>query len=153
MPGCATAAKAVLRSPGRRSARRLRAARRRFERGRPRRDDLEAIIAAAVADSRAIQMVEKGGLRPKDLAGACNMGQGQIAASVLSMLENSRVPIRIDTVTGSVFGALTGRTVEGAGHQFVIVRVANGPAFLVDPTFGQFLTPGSSDTRASSRPT
>ena len=129
------------------SARRLRAARRRFERGRPRRDDLETIVAGAVADMRALSMLEKGGLRPDDLAGACGLAKGQIPASVMSMLENSRVPIRVDAVSGTLLGAITGRTVEGAAHQFVIVRVADGPAFLVDPTFAQFLTPGSANVR------
>jgi hypothetical protein len=133
------------------SARRLRAARRRFERGRPRRDDLDTIVAGAVADMRALSMLEKGGLRPGDLAGACGLAKGQISATVLSMLENSRVPIRVDAVSGTIIGDITGRTVEGAAHQFVIVRVANGPAFLVDPTFAQFLTPGSRDTRARGR--
>ena len=129
------------------SARRLNAARRRFERGRPKRDDLETVIAGAVADMRALSVLEKSGLRPDDLAGACGLAKGQIPASVLSLLENSRVPIRVDAVSGTLLGAITGRTVEGAAHQFVIVRVADGPAFLVDPTFAQFLAPGSTSTR------
>jgi hypothetical protein len=135
---------AVARPP---SARRLRAARRRFERGRPRKQDVELLIAEAVADLRAMIVVERGGLRPNDLAGACGLAKGQIPASVLSMLETSRVPIRVDAVSGTLLGAISGRTVEGAAHQFVIVRVADGPAFLVDPTFAQFLAPGSLNTR------
>jgi hypothetical protein len=67
------------------------------------------------------------------------------------MLENSRVPIRVDAVSGTLLGESAGRAVEGAAHQFVIVRVKNGPAFLVDPTFGQFLTPGSSNVRQFQR--
>jgi hypothetical protein len=134
------------------SARRLSAARRRFERGRPRRKDLEAIIAAAVADMRALAILGKGGLRPKDLAGACGIAKGQIPASVLSMLENSRVPIRVDAVSGNVLAQMVGGGgVRGAAHQFVIVRVADGPAFLVDPTFAQFLTPGSPHVRQFQR--
>jgi hypothetical protein len=100
---------------------------------------------------RALSMLEKGGLRPDDLAGACGLAKGQISATVLSMLENSTVPIRVDAVSGTIISDITGRTVEGAAHQFVIVRAGDGPAFLVDPTFAQFLTPGSRDTRARGR--
>lgn len=138
---------AVARPP---SAWRLGRARRRFERGRPRRDDLETIVAGAVADLRALAILGKGGLRPKDLAGACGIAKGQIPASVLSMLENSRVPIRIDAVSGNVLAKMVGGGV-GAAHQFVIVRVDGGPAFLVDPTFAQFLTPGSPHVRQFQR--
>jgi hypothetical protein len=138
---------AVARPP---SAWRLGRARRRFERGRPRRDDLETIVAGAVADLRALAILGKGGLRPKDLAGACGIAKGQIPASVLSMLENSRVPIRIDAVSGNLLAKTVGGGV-GAAHQFVIVRIDGGPAFLVDPTFAQFLTPGSPHVRQFQR--
>lgn len=40
------------------------------------------------------------------------------------MLENSRVPIRVDAVSGTLLAEITGRAVEGAAHQFVIVRAS-----------------------------
>lgn len=64
------------------------------------------------------------------------------------MLENSRVPIRVDAISGTLLGGITGRAVEGAAHSVRDRARRRRPGLSRrSRPFAQFLAPGSLNTR------
>jgi hypothetical protein len=127
----------------------VRAAIDRLERNQAQPGDLALVIEEAVADMRAYLTLSRGGMSPSACAGYCNLAaKGVVPTTVLALLEKSGVRVEIDAIAANVLAASVPRAGKTpyAGHQFGIVRIA-GEAYIVDPTFAQFLAPGSPHVR------
>jgi hypothetical protein len=109
--------------------------------GSPSAEDFQVLIQQAVADSRTYRMAQnpEQPLTSELMRGACGVGRDISASSLASLLGNSSVPVRIDRHQArQVFG------VEPHGFSVVTFLTTPPVRYLVDPTFAQFLQPGSS---------
>ena len=116
--------------------------------GRPSLQDFQTIVQQASADSRTIAKLSKNNraLTYQCMKGTCGLGRDIAAASLASFAMESGIPVslyRFDTV--SAFGSEKGR------HAFNVVIFRTEPpiAFIVDPTFVQFINPQGADPRQS----
>jgi hypothetical protein len=119
-------------------------ARERLASGRPTLDDVKILMRQAVGEARAFFRGEPGGLAAADLAGWCPMGRDLSTLSLSTLVEGSRVPIRVQRYSLSGLAARS----SGEAHQFGAVEFdlpdGTQQRFIVDPTFSQFALDGGS---------
>jgi hypothetical protein len=101
--------------------------------------DLRVIVQQAAADTRFFMQSGRAAdqaLNYKVLCGACGTGRDVSAASIGELVSNSPGPVFLDRFQAQDF-------LGTAQHGYSVVTFANGDQFLVDPTFAQFLQPGT----------
>lgn len=99
--------------------------------------DREVLLRQTIAETRAYIQAQRGlPLSYQTLKSCCGPGRDVSAASFGSLASDSSKPISI--------ARFQAKEVFGIGkHGFNVVTFADGTKYLVDPTFGQFLRPGT----------
>jgi hypothetical protein len=98
---------------------------------------IRALAERAVAEYRTTQQMgtkdsgEPYGLTADDLRGMCGAGRDISAEAIIALVGASPHEIRIERIQAAHLGI-------GARHGFLVVTLADGTRFLVDPTFAQF---------------
>lgn len=98
---------------------------------------IRALIERAVAEFRADQQMgtkdpgEPYTLTARDLRGMCGGGRDISAEAIIALVGTSPHEVRIERIQAAHLGINT-------QHGFLVVTLADGSRFLVDPTFAQF---------------